>query len=479
MSGLRDGIVSAARRILPAVLVLGLVSGIVAILSGLNVPMTDAAAKRDYGTFAIGLAAGLLATRVVDFILFEVGYRLRRGTSAPALLRQLASIVIFGVIVAVLFQVVLSANLAAILTTSAIITAIIGLALQETLGNFFSGLAMALERTVQVGDMVRAADSIGLVEQLSWRAIKVRTMEGNAIIVPNSVASRERLEVFRRGGVPMARVLRIGLEYDAPPARARAELEAAVRDLPGLAAYPPPVTGLYQFGDFAVVYELRYWLEDYARYLEIDAAVRERIWYGLERAGLRIAYPVIRQHQYAGGTLPVATPSRATPEAIERGELFAPLSSEERGELARGARRLRFGAGEIVVREGDTTSSMFLIAEGRVAISVHGEGAQSRKIAVLERGSAFGEISLLTGEPRLATARALTEATLIEIDKDTLAPLLVANPSLVEKLDRIIQERRRQTADRLGSTRDDARSEEPESLRHKIARFFGLKGLTG
>ncbi len=479
MSGLRDGIVSAARRILPAVLVLGLVAGMVAILSGLNVPLTDAAAKKDYGTFAIGLAAGLLATRILDFIVFDVGYRLRRGLPAPALLRQIVSIVVFGILAAVLFQVVLSANLATILTTSAIITAIVGLALQETLGNLFSGVALALERTVQVGDMLRAGDSIGLVEQLSWRAIKVRTMEGNAILVPNSVASRERLEVFRRGGAPMARVLRIGLEYDAPPARARAELEAAVRDLPGVAAFPPPQAALYEFGDFAVIYELRYWLEDYARYLEIDGAVRERIWYGLERAGFAFAYPVIRQHQYAAGALQFGTASRATPEAIERGELFKPLSSDERGQLARGARRLRFAAGEVVVREGDTTSSMFLIADGRVAISVHGEGAASQKVAVLEPGAAFGEISLLTGEPRLATARAVIESTLIEIDKDTIAPLLRANPSLVEKLDAIIQERRRQTADRLVSTRDGVSPEEPESLRHKIARFFGLKGLTG
>jgi small-conductance mechanosensitive channel/CRP-like cAMP-binding protein len=478
MSSLRDGIVSAARRILPAVLLFGLVTAVVGILSGLDVPMIDAAAKRNYGTFAIGLAAGLLATAVIDFILFEVGYRLRRGTAAPALLRQLASVVIFGIIVAVLFQVVLSANLAAILTTSAIITAIIGLALQETLGNFFSGLAMTLERTVQVGDMLRTGNDLGLVEQLSWRAIKVRTLEGNSVFIPNSVASRERLEVFRRGGAPMARVLLVGLEYDAAPSRVRAELEGAVRDLPGLAARPMPRAELEVFADFAVVYELRYWLQDYAHYHDLDAVVRERVWYALERAGLSIAYPLIRQHQYAAGPLKVAAPSLATPEIIQRGQLFAPLSDEERSHLARGARRLRFAEGEVVVREGDTTSSMFLIAEGRVAISVHGEGSASQKVAVLEAGSAFGEISLLTGEPRLATARAVTESTLIEIDKDTIAPLLRANPSLVEKLDAIIQERRRQTADYLVSTRDGTSPEGPESLRHKIARFFGLKGLT-
>jgi small-conductance mechanosensitive channel len=467
---------AGARRILPALALFLLVVAAVLALSRLHVPLTDSR-SRDYGLFAIGLAAGFLLTRLLDFLVFDVGYRLRRGTAAPALLRQLVAIAVFALVLAVLLQVALSANLGTILTTSAIITAIIGLALQETLGNLFSGLALALERTVHVGDMVRAGDHIGLVEQLSWRAIKVRTMEGNSILIPNSLASRERLEVFRRGGLPMARLLKVGLEYDAPPARVRAELEAAVQDIPGLASHPSPVAELREFGDFAVVYELRYWLIDYARFHDLDSQVMERVWYRLQRAGLSIAYPLIRQHQYAAGPLRPALPTPVTPEAIERSEIFAPLSPDERLQLARGARRKRFTEGEVVVREGDTTSSMFLIESGLVAISVKAEAVASQKVAILEPGAGFGEISLLTGEPRLATARAATEATLIEIDKDTLAPLLRANPSLVEKLDAIIQERRRSTADRLDSAREAPAPGEPEPLRAKIARFFGLRGL--
>lgn len=273
----------------------------------------------------------------------------------------------------------------------------------------------------------------------------------------------------------MARRLKVGLEYDAPPARVAEVLEKAVRDIPGIVSHPSPVVELREFADFAVIYELRYWLEDYARFHEIDDLVSERVWYQLERTGLAFAYPVIRQHQYAAGPLRVPTFASVTPEAL-RGELFAPLSADERKQLASGARRRRFGPGEVVVREGDSTSSMFLIESGLVGISARNESGGSQKVAILESGAAFGEISLLTGEPRLATAKAATEATLIEIDKDTLAPLLVANPSLVEKLDAIIQERRRRTADRLDSARGTA-VVEPESLRAKIARFFGLKGL--
>jgi small-conductance mechanosensitive channel/CRP-like cAMP-binding protein len=468
---------AGARRILPALAVLALVFGVVLLFSSFGVPLSDPKG-RNYGAFIIGLSAALLGIRLADFLVFEIGYRLKRGTAAPDLLRQIVSLLLFGVALGVLFQVVLSASLPALLATSAVITAVVGLALQETLGNLFSGVALALERTVQVGDMVRSGDTIGLVEQLSWRSIKVRTMEGHTILVPNSVASRERLEVYRRGSLPMARILRVPLEHDLPPARAREVLEDAVRDMKGLASHPPPQAVLERFADFAVYYDLRYWLEDYARYVEIDSEVRQRVWYALSRERIPFAYPVIRQHQYAAG--PLRLPDTASPvrAVIEASDVFRPLSPVERETLAAGARLLRFNGGETVVREGDAGESMFLLAEGRVGVSAHGRSDESQRVALLESGSAFGEISLLTGAPRLATVRTLEESVLVEIDKATLAPILEKNPSLVDELDAVVQERRQQTTGQLAKARGGEQEEEPaESLRARIARFFDLKGL--
>ncbi len=466
---------AGARRILPALALLALVFGAVLLFSSFGV--TFDTGNRSYGAFVVGLAGALVAIRVADFLVFDVGYRIKRGTAAPDLLRQIVSLVLFALALGVLFQVALSASLPALLATSAIITAVVGLALQETLGNLFSGVALALERTVQVGDMVRSGETIGLVEQLSWRSIKVRTMEGNTILVPNSVASRERFEVYRRSGLPMARILRVSLEYDLAPTHAREILEGAVRDMKGIALHPPPLAVLERFGDFAVFYQLRYWLEDYARFIEIDSEVRQRVWYALSRERVSFAYPVIRQHQFAAGPLPRPDVSRAVTAAIEASPLFAPLSAEERARLAAGARLLTFGPKETVVGEGEEGSSMFLIAHGRVGVSAHGASSESQRVAMLDAGSGFGEISLLTGEPRLATIRTLEESLLVEIDKSTLAPILEANPSLVDKLDEIVLERRRQTSGQLEKVRGSGMGEAPASLRAKIARFFDLKGL--
>jgi CRP-like cAMP-binding protein len=157
-------------------------------------------------------------------------------------------------------------------------------------------------------------------------------------------------------------------------------------------------------------------------------------------------------------------------------DLFSLLSDDARRRVADGARERRFAPGETVVREGDRGSSMFIIEAGRLGVSAHGTVGESQRLAILEAGTAFGEISLLTGDARTATVRALTEATLVEIDKSTLAPILRENPSIVGMLELTMQERRKKATDALEAARGDAdRTGDRNPLRQRIARFFGIK----
>ena len=464
------------RRLTGPVLLALAVLGSVALLSALGVSTVDARLHRNYGALATGIAAALIVTRLLDYLFFDVAFRLRRKTAAPALLRQIIGLLIFGLCVALLFKLILpDVSLGAVLTTSAIITAVIGLALQDTLGNLFAGLALHLEKTVQVGDMVRLADTYGTVEELSWRAIKLRTVEGNLLLMPNSVAGREQLQVYPRPGRPIARVLHVGLEYDAPPERAKEALMGAVAGVAGVAKSPQPAVYLHRFDASAITYEVRYWLEDYARYLEVDSQVHERVWYALDRAQLPIAYPVIRQHQYAAGRLERPSRQPMIAAAIGGAALFARLSDEQRQRLVGSTRERRYAPGETIVSEGDRGSSMFLIENGSVAVSIKGATGESHELTVLAAGAAFGEISLLTGDPRTATVRAETETTLVEIEKDSLAPILREHPALVSTLEATMEERRRHAADRFDASREQAeKAEEPVPLSERIARFFGL-----
>ena len=465
------------RRMGAPIAILLAVAGITTALAALRVDTTDTLRHINYGAVALGLAIAFVVTRLLDVAVFDVGSRLRGRTPPPALLRQIVSIIVFGIALGIVFKRTMAADLGALLTTSAIITAVIGLALQDTLGNLFAGLALAMEKTVQVGDMVRSGETLGIVEQLSWRAIKLRALDGNLLLIPNSVAGRDRLEIFRRPGPPVARSARVGLDYDAPPAAAREALEGAVRHLPGLAAVPAPRAYLKGLDEYAVHYELRYWLADYAQMLEIDSQVRERMWYALERAGLKVAFPLIRQHQFNAGPLPYASRADSIAATIAGFDLFQSLSAAELQVISAGALERRYTTGETIVREGDPGSSMFLIQAGRCGVTGRGDLDNSQRLALLEPGMAFGEIALLTGEPRMATVRAMVETTLVEIRKETLAPILEGNPALVEKLDATMRGRLRHAADVFDATREGIKPVEvQEPLAVRIRRFFGLTG---
>ncbi len=472
----------AFRRLAGSLAILAVAASAAFLLPRLGVPLvlrrtdpaTGAAVEQDWGNVAIGIAFAYLAARLLDYLFFDLFIRLRRRPPVPALLRQLIGILVFGIGVSAVLRIVLSTSLTPLLTTSAVLTAVIGLALQDTLGNLFAGIALHLEKAVREGDMVRTGQILGTVEELSWRAIRLRTPEGNVLLVPNSLAGRERLEVYPREGPPISRSMDVDLEYDVAPTRARRALESALTGMQGLAREPAPVSYLKSFESSTIRYELRYWLEDYTRFLEIDSRARERVWYAVNRAGLWFAYPVIRQHQYAAGPLPRPAPYDPAP-LLRTVDLFAPLSDAERAQLAAGGRERRYGPDETVVRESEAGTSMFLVESGRLTVSIRGPSGASQKVTVLEPGSAFGEISLLTGEPRTATVRALDEVTLIEIDKSTLAPILAANPSLVQGLEKTMAERRRGTAELLGAAeaaRALATGTLPLGVR--IARFFGL-----
>lgn len=465
------------RRLAGPVLLFAAVLASLFVLRALGVDAAQPGDPRKVGALALGIAAALVLTRVVGYALFDVMFRLRHRPAAPALLRQLVSLVVFLAIVAAVVKATLpDVHLGAVFTTSAILTAIIGLALQDTLGNLFSGLALHLERTLQVGDMIRYGETFGIIEELSWREMRLRTSEGNLLLVPNSVAGRERLEVFSRPGPPVSRFLRVNLEYDASPGEARETLESALRGMKGLATDPGPRAYIRSFEPSSVLYELRYWLEDYATYLDTDSLARERVWYALHRAGLHIAWPTIRQFQYTG--VPVVPPrAEMIRTAIDGVDLFAPLSETQRAAIAAGAVECRYAADEIIVREGDETSSMFVVADGRAGVSIHGAAGESRKLAILDPGDAFGEISLLTGEKRMATVRALTETLLVEIDKRTIEPILRESPDLCHAFGDVIEERKKGAAESYEASREEqGRSTHRAPLADRIARFFGLAG---
>ncbi|MEP6636506.1 MAG: mechanosensitive ion channel family protein [Acidobacteriota bacterium] len=422
----------------------------------------------------LGMLAYLFV-RALNTLIFDLIFRLRSGFEAPTLVRNVFSIVAFTVLFFLIFTSVFeNVNLGALFTTSAIFGVILGLALQDTLGNFFAGISLQADRPFQIGDVITvgALRHTGVVEEITWRAVKIRTFSNHVVLISNSTAAKEPIEVSPRDNLNARHVFFNTLFTDSP-AKTIHVVREAVREADNVSEKITPVVRIRNLGDSSVEYEVKYWLDDYARYNDTDALVRQRIWYAFRRAGLHFAYPTRTIHvEPTSASTTQSGDGSAIIERLSAVDIFAPLSVEEIALLGQAAGSHIFAPGETVIRAGDPGSSMFVVHGGRVAVQIQDNG-RPRTVANLNEGDFFGEMALFTGEPRAANVVAMEETEVLEIGHDAMKKVFDTNPDLVESLSHIIAERRKGLATKPDST--ESEEDESAGLLSAIKRFFGMK----
>ncbi|MBD0371523.1 MAG: mechanosensitive ion channel [Pyrinomonadaceae bacterium] len=412
----------------------------------------------------------IVVVRAMGELIFGLGFKARRGYEAPSLVRNIFSIIAYIIGFVIIFKWFYpSVDIGALFTTSAIFGVIIGLALQETLGNLFAGISLQADKPFQVGDVITVGQWTGVVEEITWRGIKIRTFTNRIVLISNSSAAKEAIEVAPRENLN-ARIVFFGTLYSDSPAKTIHVVREAVREADNVSQRMTPVVRIRNFNDSSVDYEVKYWLEDYAKFNDTDALVRQRIWYAFRRAGLSFAFPT-RTLYLESATNGEATHAEGLIERLAAVDIFAPLTEKEIKQLASASMRHVFAPGETVIRAGDEGASMFVVHNGRVSVQISDNG-RSRIVAVLKDGDFFGEMALFTGEPRTANVIAMEETEVLEIGHQAMKHLFDTNPDLVEALSHIIAERR------IGLTakQEDAErhAEESAGLISSIKRFFGM-----
>src|SRR2546430_16684121 len=356
-----------------------------------------------------------LSVRLLNAALFDFAFRVRRGYEAPTLVRNIFTLVVFTALFVVIFKSFYEeVNLGALFTTSAIFGVIIGLALQDTLGNFFAGISLHADRPFQVGDVIVVGSQkhTGVVESISWRAIKIRTFQNHIVLVANSTAAKEAIEVAPRDNLN-ARIVNFSTIYTDSPAKTIHVVREGVRDADNVSEKITPIVRIRGLGDSSIDWEIKYWLDDYAKYNDTDALVRQRVWYTLRRSGLTFAFPT--RTLYLERSAPRAvTPGNEIADRLSAVDVFAPLSNDELRQLADATVTHVFAPGETLIRAGDEGSSMFVVHSGKVAVQVS-DRAGPRKVAELTEGNFFGAMALFTGEPRTANVVAMEETEGLEI----------------------------------------------------------------
>ncbi len=453
-----------------------LLTALFALLLGLSrlfpIPGTDPWLE----TFLLAifcLGAGVTLVRTINFILLDLHFRKRKGRRAPQILRLVVSIICFTVLFVLVYTLVFRKSLSGILATSAVLSVILGLALQDTLGNFFAGISLHTEQPFHIGDALRTGDIIGRVESITWRTTAVRTYDGSLVIFPNSRVAREPLEVFTLNTLNR-RTLRFPAPYAVPPRKIIAVVQQTLRSVPHVAPEKPPVIWIKEFSDSAITYELLYWVKDYMVVPELDSVIRERIWYSFGRDGIEIPYPI--RHVYFERRQAGAGADQTDHERILAAvDILKPLTSEERLELSQSLVRRVYAPGELVVRRNEAGDSMFIISRGRAEVLVPDANGQPKQVTTLDAGNVFGEMSLFTGEARTADVRALEELDLLVILKPAIERLLNENENLALAFSVTIAERQAGLAQISRAVPAEEKQMRSENILRRIQRFFGLK----
>jgi small-conductance mechanosensitive channel len=410
------------------------------------------------------LSVAIFVVRLVDLVAFEIFRSRGRQAAAPGLLRQIVALVLYAIYVIWALTAIFDVkNITAVFATGTVLAAVLGLALQDTLGNLFAGIALHMDDTFEAGDVIRSGEFIGVVEATRWRGVRLRTFNNNIVILPNATLARERLEVFPRNS-PNARLLQLHVDYNVPPAFVISVLSQAVSNVEGVSHLIPALARVAGFGDFALTYEIKYFMTDYSHRDRIDAEIRKVVWYALRRNGIAIPLPVRSIQQY---TPPVPRAQPGQDEILTQLThigIFSPLSPEALGLIAGAAHVHSYAGGETIIQQGAAGESMFIVYTGEVAVR-----ADDRDIARLAGGDFFGEMALLTGERRAADVVAMGDVTAVEITREALEPVLRDNPELAAAISARVMERR----DTLALRRDQT-PDEHASVLSRVRAFFKL-----
>jgi len=435
---------------------------------------------------ALAFAAVVLSVDLgwilIDRLLLDRQRDERGRPAIPQLIRDVGAWLLLAAVILLAGREFFEWDLSKLVVGSAVLSAVIGFALQDVLKNVFAGMALQTEQPFATGDWLEIDGEPRQVLGMTWRSTHLRNNLGIDFREPNANLTSAQVKNYGSGDEPSGLFIRVGTQYSYPPRLVKMSLEKAARSAPGVVEQPPPVALMIGFGDYAIEYELRFWTRDMHQISRIRDGVLSRVWYQLHRDGWKIPFPIrtveyepqerIADHKTAWRT------QRAR-ELFATVELFSGLPEQALSMLARVAKLEYYDAGERLVTEGETGDSLFVLQRGSVMISKAGTaiGTTAVALAILKEGDYFGEMSLLTGTPRSASVIAEGPVEVFVLDRDAVAPVLEKDPAIAEILSNRLAERLAATQARFEDREEELkrrREHAPDSLLVRIRTFFKL-----
>jgi small-conductance mechanosensitive channel/CRP-like cAMP-binding protein len=460
------------------------VAGLLAAATLLSFGTPENGSAYRWTRWAALMILGVAVINLAGVLLFDVALSAVRLKS-PRIMRDLLSALAY-IVFAITLLSRSGVDLTGIVATSAVITAIIGFSLADTLGNIMGGMALQMERVISVGDWVRVDKIEGQVKEISWRQTSIETRDWDTVVIPNSVLMKGQVALLgHKLAAPRQRRqwVYFNVDFRHSPTEVMGAVDAALcaEPIANVAAAPAPHCLLIDFKDSYATYAARYWLTDMALPDPTDSVVRARIYFALRRAGVPLSIPAQKRYVVKDSE---TRREREREQEVERRvealrhiELFRALTEDEQYWLAARLRVAPFVHGEAITRQGAEAHWLYILTKGEAEVRVTVDG-ESQKVATLRDGDFFGEMGMMTGEPRASSVVALTDVECYRLDKEGFNDILHRRPEVAEDISHILARRRAELdAIREGLSEEAMRQRmqgAQGALLARIRKFFKL-----
>jgi len=464
-----------------------LTSSIDATSAALGMPSEAKLFAHRLAQSALWLASAHLINIAIEAFFWRGLVEKALARTPPRLVVQIGHLLVLLIAMCGIVGFVFEQPITGLWATSGAVGIVVGLALRNLILDTFSGMAINIEQPFKVGDWISCHTAhgtyVGRVVETNWRTTRLQTSVRNIIVVPNSLLTSTIVTNYSMpsniGGFEVSVVL----DFSVPTERVLRILTAAVQQSvgkEGITESPRPEIDVAGVTNDGVEYKIKYSIQlDRVSPGRSKSFLLRTVIAHLRNAGLSLTHPrrdvfiakmPWRQRDWHYGKDQI--------RQLSQMPLFSALSPIELEELSAGMAVFSMQQGEIVVTQGDTGDSMFVLAEGLLRVSVTHENGTELRVAELGPGDFFGERSLLTGEIRSATVVCAADSVVCEIAKDAIAPLLLSNPSLAQAFSHTVVNRELQNGDVATQSRQRDFAEKMDAETGKflkrLRQFFGI-----
>ena len=379
--------------------------------------------------------------RLLGLYFWDQTFLEKTGEKAPKLLQNFISIIVYILVIAFIVGFIFNKPITSILVSTGIFATVIGFAMKDLLADLINGISLSIERPYNIGDWVELENGtyLGKVIDIKWRTTRIMSRNDSMIVVPNNRCGNMIIHNFSKPEEIYSKNYWISINSTLPPDLVQRQLILGMQNVKNIVKDPAPRAYLADATSEPFKYNIRVWWVSY----EYSYFGRDNLFKSVTEslAKVGISQTAVDWQVSKRGVLDEIEVQNVTYyDQVQKVDIFHNFNEEDINLLISNSNIRKFEPNENIVNENHEGNSLFIILSGNARVSINKDG-KDIKLGLLSPSDTFGEFSLLTGDKRSATVKAINHLECIEISKEALKSILDKEPELIDELATIMAKR--------------------------------------